>query len=63
MTSTQPILTVAETDELILAACRAEDGAIEDCEVSQSRVHYFFESGATGTVDRTSGRVTMLEAL
>jgi hypothetical protein len=50
-------LTVAETDELILAACTREDGAIEDCEVSPTQVGYFFESGAIGTVSRITGAV------
>jgi hypothetical protein len=34
----QHILTVAETGELILAACTQEHGAIEDCEVSDTAV-------------------------
>jgi hypothetical protein len=58
----QNILTVEETDELILAACTPQDGAVEDCEVEPSEVRYFFESGATGVVNRVSGRVTMQEA-
>jgi len=52
-------LTVAQTDEFILAACRPEDGAIEDCEVSDTVVSYFFESGAVGIVNRTTGQVTI----
>jgi hypothetical protein len=62
MKSTQIALTVDQTDALILAACRTEDGAIEDCEVSDTAVSYFFESGAVGTVNRISGQVTMREA-
>jgi hypothetical protein len=50
-------LTIAETDELILAACTPEDGAIEDCEQSTDAVSYFFESGAVGTVSRVTGSV------
>jgi hypothetical protein len=57
MKTTQHILTVEETDALILAACRPEDGAIEDAEVSPTQVSYFFESGAIGTVDRVTGGV------
>jgi hypothetical protein len=56
-TAAQHTLTVEETDELILAACRPEDGAIEDCEVSEDTVTYFFETGVVGTVDRISGAV------
>jgi hypothetical protein len=46
MTTTSKPLTLAQTDELILAASRPEDGAIEDCGVSQLQAPYFFESGA-----------------
>jgi hypothetical protein len=53
-------LTVEETDALILAACRPEDGAIEDCEVEPHQVHYFFETGAVGSVNRISGQVIIM---
>ncbi len=58
----QRILTIEETEELILAACTQEHGAIEDCEVEPDRVTYFFESGAMGVVNRISGQVTMRDA-
>jgi hypothetical protein len=56
--TTQP-LTIEQTDELILAACRPEDGAIEDAEVSPIQVSYFFQSDTNGVVSRTTGQVTM----
>jgi hypothetical protein len=59
MKTAQHTLTVAETDELILAACRPEHGAIEDCEVELHEVSYFFETGAVGTVNRITGQVTI----
>lgn len=62
MKTAQHTLTVAETDEIILKHSIKEDGAIEDAEVSPTQVSYFFQSGAIGTVDRVSGRVTMQEA-
>jgi hypothetical protein len=55
----KPLLTVEQTDELILAACTREDGAIEDCEVEPTEVRYFFESDAIGRVSRTTGQVTI----
>jgi len=48
-------LTLTQTDELILKAAKAEDGAIEDCEESADKVVYFFSTGAMGTVQRNSG--------
>jgi len=59
MKTTQHILTVEDTDELILAASRPEDGAIEDAEVSPTQVSYFFESDAIGIVSRVTGQVTI----
>jgi hypothetical protein len=59
MKNAKDTLTIAETDELILAACTPEDGAIEDCEVEPSQVGYFFESGAIGTVSRITGAVSI----
>jgi hypothetical protein len=56
------VLTVDQTDELILAACTKEDGAIEDAEVEPLEVRYFFQSGAMGTVCRISGQVTLRNA-
>ncbi|QEE28571.1 hypothetical protein FTW19_11530 [Terriglobus albidus] len=61
MTST-PTLTIDQTDELILKACTPEDGAIEDAEVSETEVSYFFESGAVGTVSRVRGAVQITSA-
>jgi hypothetical protein len=63
MTSTlafhQP-LTITEADEAILAASsNSNDGAIEDSEVRDTEVRYFFESGAVGIVDRLTGQVTI----
>jgi hypothetical protein len=55
----QDTLTVAEADELILAVCTKEDGAIEDCEVTPTQVGYFFESGAIGTVSRITVAVSI----
>jgi hypothetical protein len=54
-TSTSQPLTLSETDEAVLAACNSSDGAIEDCEESSTEVRYFFESGATGIVNRITG--------
>jgi hypothetical protein len=51
MKTAQRTLTIDETDELILAACAPEHGAIEDCEISDTAESYFFES-AVGTVNR-----------
>jgi hypothetical protein len=62
MKTVQNILSVEAADELILAASRPEDGAVEDCEVERHRESYFFESGATGVVDRVSGAVTIQAA-
>jgi hypothetical protein len=59
MKSTKDALTVAETDELILASCRPEDGAIEDCELEPDQVSYFFETGAVGIVCRITGTVSI----
>jgi hypothetical protein len=56
-------LSVDQTDELILAACTKEDGAIEDAEVSPTHVSYFFESDAIGKVSRTTGQVTISRKL
>jgi hypothetical protein len=61
MTSTSQPLTLTETDEAILAACGSSDGAIEDVEVAEAEVRYFFESGATGVVNRITGAVTIEE--
>jgi hypothetical protein len=52
MTSTHALhqpLTITESDEAILAACNSNDGAIEDAEVRESEVRYFFASGAMGS--------------
>jgi len=57
MTSTVQQLTIEETDVIVLKACTTQDGAIDDCETSETEIHYFFESGATGIVNRTTGRV------
>lgn len=62
MKTTQRILTIEETDELILATCTKQDGAIEDAEVSPTQVSYFFESGAVGIVNRMTGQVTIQDA-
>lgn len=59
MISTALPLTTSETDEAILAACDRSDGAIEDAEVLENEVRYFFESGATGVVNRIDGAVTI----
>jgi hypothetical protein len=62
MTSTlalhQP-LTITEADEAILAASNSNDGAIEDAEVRDTEVRYFFESGAVGIVDRVTAVATI----
>jgi hypothetical protein len=58
MKRTQYTLTTAETDAAILAACTPPDGAIEDCETSNTETRYFFESGAVGVVNRIDGTVT-----
>jgi hypothetical protein len=50
-------LSTEQTDELINEASTSIDGAIEDCEVTETTVTYFFESGAVGTVDRVTGAV------
>jgi hypothetical protein len=50
-------LTTNQTDELILNATIPEDGAIEDCEVTEDVATYFFESGAVGIVCRITGAV------
>ena len=55
MKTTPALLTTAETDELILAACRPKDGAIEDAEVTNETVTYYFETGVVGIVSRTTG--------
>jgi hypothetical protein len=52
-------LTATETDELINAASTPADGAIEDCELTETTATYFFQSGAVGTVDRTTGVVSI----
>ena len=44
---------------IILKACRPEDGAIEDCEIAEGTVAYFFESGAEGPVSRFTGETTI----
>jgi hypothetical protein len=59
MTSTSQPLTLTETDEAILAACNSSDGAIEDVEVVEREVRCFFESGATGVVNRITGAVSI----
>jgi preprotein translocase subunit SecA len=50
---------ISETDEAVLAVCNRNDGAIEDAEVFETEVRYFFESGAVGIVDRVTGAVTI----
>jgi hypothetical protein len=58
MTSTQHILTVEETDELMLAACTPSE-AIEDVDVGAHQVRYFFANDRVATVNRITGRVTI----
>ena len=55
--SSASTLTTDETDKLILAACISEDGAIEDSEVTEDAVTYFFETGAIGIVSRVTGEI------
>jgi hypothetical protein len=55
-------LTIDQTDELIRNAAAKTDGAIEDLEESRNTVSYFFESGAVGIVDRSTGEVTIMPA-
>jgi hypothetical protein len=50
-------MTIAQTDTIILEAGSAH-GAIEDAEVSDTSVTYFFEDGMMGTVCRQTGAVT-----
>jgi hypothetical protein len=57
--TTAHVLTVDQTDALILAECRPEDGAIEDCEVELHQVSYFFETGTVGVVCRITGQVAL----
>ncbi len=59
MKTARRILTIEETDELILAACTPENGAIEDCEVESNEVRYFFQAGAVGTVSLITGAVLL----
>jgi hypothetical protein len=53
---TTTTLTIDQTDEIVLAASQPEDGAIEDCEVSDTTVTYFFvglpSPSAAGAVTR-----------
>jgi hypothetical protein len=61
MTETGPYppadkLTTNQTDELIFNAAIPEDGAIEDCEVTEDVATYLLESGAVGAC-RTTGAV------
>lgn len=53
------LLTVAQTDEIILNAKTGDDSAIEDCQEFSDKVVYFFASGAVGEVRRDSGAVTI----
>jgi hypothetical protein len=46
-------------DELINAASIPSDGAVEDAEERNGKMHYFFESGASGVVDLTTGAVVL----
>jgi hypothetical protein len=62
MKAAQNTLSIEAADEIILAACRTEDGAIEDCEVSEETVSYFFETGAVGTVSRITGAAKVKHA-
>jgi hypothetical protein len=57
----QHTFTVEQTDELILAACKPEDGAIEDCEIGRNAVRYFFQTGAVGIVSLRTGKVKSQE--
>jgi hypothetical protein len=50
------------TKPTILAACRPEDSAIEDCEVKSQHVAYFLDFRAVGTVNRISGQAIMRRA-
>jgi hypothetical protein len=52
-------LTTDQTDAIINKASTPEDGAIEDAEVTETVVTYFFESGSIGTVDRVTGQVSI----
>jgi hypothetical protein len=56
--TTTTTLTIDQTDEIVLAASQPQDGAIEDCEVSDTTVSYYFESGTSAKVCRTTGAVT-----
>jgi hypothetical protein len=55
------LLTVDQADERVRNNSRIEDGAIEDCEVEDASVTYFFETGTIATVCRTTGSVTITE--
>ena len=46
-------LSIDQTDELIRNAAQPDHGAIEDCEITDSAVSYFFETDKIGTVDRS----------
>jgi hypothetical protein len=43
----------------ILSACHSYNGAIEDAEVLETEVRYFFETGTIGIVNRVTGAVTI----
>jgi hypothetical protein len=58
---TTTMLSIDETDALILKAGLAH-GAIEDAEVTDETVSYFFEDGTIGTVCRSTGAVSFTEA-
>jgi hypothetical protein len=59
--TTANLLTVDQTDELALNASQPTFGAIEDAEVTDNAVAYFFEDGHIATVCRISGGVTITE--
>jgi hypothetical protein len=52
-------LTTDQTDAIINEASTSADGAIEDAEVTETTVTYYFESGSVGTVNRTTGQVSI----
>jgi hypothetical protein len=55
-------LSIDQTDELIRNAAQPDHGAIEDCEIIDTAVAYFFESDRIGTVCRRTGAVTFSAA-
>jgi hypothetical protein len=56
-------LTVEQADKLILDHAQqiGERAAIEDADVDNNEVRYFFESGAIGKVNRMTGAVEIKE--